>query len=472
MAQVLAAGLEMPDIAPTVLAKNYKNYLIALLAHPYFGAWDPMGAFQSQFTTYEIGSLQSKLTVKAIVTQPAGANTPAVLDVDPTENGLARVQDQYIMPDASNGYVTAVLPAGGLNGADRITIYPVLSTQTLPQFSAANGGDKLGDATNARPESSSPLSGRTYLPDTVIQYLQIIDENQRISNSVPVTGTWIHRSGGEPGVIYTDQEQNLVSRTLIKMEMALMTGVAAITTDPGGAKIYRSEGVKNFASLTNTVGYAGSPVLTNGSATGILDVMKKMIENSPSDKYIVIEGSDYAFNVMQLLSSLPNSVVHIEKDPKTLYGSAYMGDGNPITANIPFDAYQFQGTTFCNMRYDQFSNPDIFPEQPNATVTKYWRNIGIYLNMGVNSKLKGQLDVYGNRSNGKYISVRYRAKGKDNRKFLLKRLPGMEGGTLNLDDRQFDVTSSLNDYTEIRCLAEIGLQANLSNAAALHAKIS
>ncbi len=348
---IFNAGLEKPDILPTLIIK-YPQYFLLSLTEKIAGASSELN---SNTHTWNV---QDRTRRAATLTYVSGTGTGTiVVDTDiaqaAADTGYYLVGDVVRVAETGvNFKVSAVSSSGGFQ---RISLVKYDGDSSIAQ--AEVDGYQIGHIATGFGEGSSASGGfRTYLPTSDYNVTSILRRGFKVSRNAMGQKTWIDDTTWQ--YKNEDFEQKEFMRDA---EALLLFG-----------KRYKSSSLQGVNQSRGLMEYAegGGQSVTFSSGVGVTEadwseLIQNLYNQNGSNDLIALCGKKILFDTQHNLADRYRSIPNSEK-PAELAG-------------LNFQSYEIAGKRIHFSYYELFSDTAIVPSVTAASTAKDFDNLALVL---------------------------------------------------------------------------------------------
>lgn len=421
---VFQSGIHDPEHSKFLTYKYPQYYMTTLLDK--LGSSEPVA--QSTFSWNIMDRTRKSCNLNGSTAIGDGTAT-VVIDTDITASGadLGYFQIGDVLRVGATGTllrVTAITISGGVQ---RLSVQKTnQGTITIATDIGSGASVPAGHVFTAFAEGSTGPDGRLFLPTEDYNYTQILRRSMKVTGSEMSNKTLI----GDGKAWYFTVENILMKEFARDREVLVMFG----KRDSAGS-------IKWTRGIFDWVNSSGQ-LTTYSSAIGVTEAdlqahIAKLLPEGGSSELLVLCGSTFLTKVMNAL-----------KDYK-IHGSTPDSLGSRM-AGLDFAGYSFAGKTIYFAYYELFDDTAVLPyvSTPTATAINF-RDFSLWLDMGSDD------------AGRKLVSLKYKAHGGAQRKFVHKIIPGMM--TFDGSGQEGGIAASSFDGVEVQLLSEIGVELRLPN---------
>lgn len=419
---VFQSGIQGIEHSNILTFKYPQYYMTALL--------DKLGSSEPVARDVFSWSIMDRTRLSANYTAIAnGTTATATLTLDIAASG---VNLGYFQPGdvirvgktGALGRVSSITSSGGFQQI--LVTRPDGSNWNTTVLPAVTSADSIGHVFTAFGEGTNGPDGRVFLPTEDENFTQILKRSMKVTGSEMSNKTIL----GDGKAWYFTVEDILMKEFARDREILVMFGQKA-----NNSGIKWSRGILDWVTTGGVLTtYASLPGVTEADLQAHI---QKLIREGGSAEYLVLCGSKFLADVM---NALKDYKIH-NSTPDSL-GSRMAG--------LDFSGYSFIGKKIYFAYYELFDDPSVLPYvgTPSASAINF-RDFSLWLDMGQDS------------SGRNLITLKYKALGGAQRKFIHKVIPGMM--TFDGSGEEGGFAANSFDGVEVQLLSEIGIELRLPN---------
>jgi hypothetical protein len=376
---IFNAGLEKPDILPSLIVKFPQYYLLSLTDKIAGGA----GELFSNTHAWNVQDRTRRSASVTTVTNGTTATATLTLDIaDGTgDEGYFLVGDIIRVGNSGEtGRVTAVSAAGGFQTIDVVrSVGGNWTTALLPA-----SGSVIGHIATGFAEGSSGSGGfRTYLPTQDYNVTSILRRGFKVSRDAMAQKTWID-----------DKTWQFKNEDFEQKEF--MRDVEALALFGKRFKSSSLQGVNQTRGLMEYAEGSGQTV-TFASSVGVQEsdwqqLLQSLYNQNGSNDLIALCGRKILFDTQNALADRYRAIPNAEK-PAELAG-------------LNFQSYEIAGKRIHFSYYEMFSDTAILPTIAPSSTAKDFENLALVLDF---QNIPGA---------GRNVQMKYRSGAKMVQKFI------------------------------------------------------
>jgi hypothetical protein len=421
---VFQSGIHDPEHSKFLTYKYPQYYMTTLLDK--LGASEPVA--QSTFSWNIMDRTRRDCTLNGS-TATGGGSATVVIDTNIAASGndLGYFQVGDVLRVGATGVLLRVTAIAINSNLQRLSVQKVdQGNITIASDIGSGTAVAAGHVFTAFAEGSTGPDGRLFLPTEDYNYTQILRRSMKVTGSEMSNKTLI----GDGKAWYFTVENILMKEFARDREVLVMFGQRG-----NSGSIKWTRGIFDWVN-------ASGQITTYASAAGVAETdlqshITKLLPEGGSSELLVLCGSTFLSKVMVAL-----------KDYK-VHGSTPDSLGSRM-AGLDFAGYSFAGKTVYFAYYELFDDLAVLPyvSTPSATAINF-RDFSLWLDMGSDD------------SGRRLITLKYKAHGGAQRKFIHKILPGMM--TFDGSGQEGGFASNSFDGVEVQLLSEIGVELRLPN---------